>query len=75
MLGDVLVEDGQGDVAQQGRQDPTLRGAAAGVPFDAILAEDARLQECLDQCQDGLSPTRRRTRASSAAWSISSSTR
>ena len=49
-----------------------MGGAGVGVPGDAVLAEDASLQERLHQAKDTLSATRPRTRAMSGRWSISS---
>jgi hypothetical protein len=52
VLDDVLIQHRQGQVAEQRGKNPTLRGAGDRVPDRAILAEDARLQERLDQRQD-----------------------
>jgi hypothetical protein len=52
MLDDVLIQHRQGQVAEQRGKNPTLRGAGDRVPDRAILAEDARFQERLDQRQD-----------------------
>ena len=52
----MLVEDRQGDVGQQRREDPALGCAGARVPLDAILGEDAGLEERLHQPQDALVP-------------------
>ncbi len=53
---DMLVEDRQRYVAEQRRQDRTLRSTGGGFPQRAILAEDARLEKCLDQGQDAFIP-------------------
>ena len=54
--GEVIVEDGQGDVGQQRGEDPTLRGAGDRVRFGPVLGEDPGLQERLHQRQDALVP-------------------
>ncbi len=48
----MLVENRQGDVGQQRRQDAALGGAGVGVPVDAVLGEDASFEERLHQTQD-----------------------
>ena len=55
-LGDVLVQHRQGHVAEQRREDRPLRGTGVGFPHDAVLGEDARLQERLHQGQDAFVP-------------------
>jgi len=50
-------DDTEGDMRPSyrlrwGRENPTLRGAGDGVPSGAILGQDARLQEGLDQPKD-----------------------
>ena len=52
----MLIQDGQGHVAEQRRQDRPLRGSGAGLPEDPVLTEDAGLQERLHQGQDALVP-------------------
>ena len=55
VLGDeVFVENGQGDVGQQRREDPALGRAGDRLPGDVVLGEDASPQECLHQSQDSL---------------------
>lgn len=51
---EVLVHHGQGDVRQQGRQDPALRGAGVGGRVHAVLAKDAGFQVTTDHSQDTL---------------------
>jgi hypothetical protein len=41
-------------LASSGEKNAALRGAGVGVPVDAVLIEDPRLEEGLDQCQDPL---------------------
>jgi hypothetical protein len=53
-LGEVFVEDRQGDVRDHGTEDPALRGAHPGLLQRAVLGEDPRLQERLHQRQDTL---------------------
>jgi hypothetical protein len=53
-LGDVLVQDRQGYVAQQRGQDRPLRTASVGLAQQAFLGEDACLQERLHQGQHAL---------------------
>ena len=53
---EVLVEDRQGDVGKQRRENPALRGTGVVVPKLAILTEDAGLQERLHQAQDAFVP-------------------
>src|SRR5436305_13779958 len=55
-LGDVLVQDRQSHVAEQRRENRTLRGTGVGVPEQTILAEDARFEERLHQGQDAFVP-------------------
>ena len=52
----MIVEDRQGDVGQQRREDAALGRAGVGVPLDAILTEDASFQERLHQSQDAPVP-------------------
>jgi hypothetical protein len=54
--GDELVQDREGHVAEQGREDRPLRRAGVVVPQSAILTEDARLEERLDQRQNAFVP-------------------
>ena len=55
-LGDVLVQDRQGHVAQQWGKDRPLRGTGAGIRQRAILSEDARFKERLHQGKDAFVP-------------------
>jgi site-specific DNA recombinase len=53
------TNDAEGDMRPSyllrwGRGDPALRGAGRGVPLAAVLAENAGLQERLDQHEDAL---------------------
>jgi hypothetical protein len=51
-LGEVIVEDRQGDVGQQRRQDAALGCAHLRVPPHAVLGEDTCAEERLDQPHD-----------------------
>jgi hypothetical protein len=52
VLGDELVQDGEGHIAEQRGENRTLGGTGVVLPQHAVLAEDARLEERLDQGQD-----------------------
>jgi hypothetical protein len=48
----MFVKDREGHVAEQRRQDRTLRSAGGGFPKHTILTKDPGLQERLHQGQD-----------------------
>ena len=50
----MLVEDRERQVTEQRRENPALGRAGDRVPLDALAAEDASLEERLDQEQDAL---------------------
>jgi hypothetical protein len=53
---EVLVEDREGDVGEQGRKYPALGSTSTRLSKLAILTEDAGLQERVHQSQDTLVP-------------------
>ena len=55
-LGDVLVQDREGHVAQQRGKNRPLRGTGVVSPSARVLTEDARLEERLHQSQDAFVP-------------------
>jgi hypothetical protein len=50
----MFVQDGQGDVGEQGGEDPALWGTGVRLPKLSILTEDVGLQERLHQVQHAL---------------------
>ena len=56
LCNEVLVKDGQSDVGQQRREDPTLGCAGDRVPVDGTLTEDPGPQERPHQAEDTLVP-------------------
>ena len=71
-LGEMLVEDRQGDVGQQRREDAALGGAGLGVPGTPSSERTPAARNAFTNPTTRLSPMRSRTRPMRAVWSISS---
>jgi hypothetical protein len=55
-LGEMIVEDRQGDIAEQRRENATLGSACNRVPHDTVLGEDTGFEERFDQVHDTFVP-------------------